>query len=274
MKEMMKQVILILMTLVGMAALGQVPSGTIQYEFATNSGMPLWNFSGTYLAPYYLNTNDTLQLHQDGRGRIIGTYQSAYQMGGQTIDYVVGAEGSVRSAGTNISVRLASSIFLVESSVSYFDEIGVRRKDRLLFSFEPATRTLTGTDRVTNTRQRVVVDPSFFGSSHTKNLGSFSYTKAATLAVPEQSDGSWTLKLDLVPAGNKLSGTGTIIFSNGEIFEFQLTGSYSPAKQTSKVLLLGSGSAKGARLVLSMVEPEGRIVSMRGTVAGQKLLLR
>src|SRR6266404_5836019 len=113
-----------------------------------------------------------------------------------------------------------------------------------------------------------------FSSSHTKNLGSFSYTQAATLAVPEQSDGSWTLKLDLVPAGNKLSGTGSIVFSNGETLEFQLIGSYSPAKQTSKVLLLGSGSAKGARLVLSMVEPEGRIVSMRGTVAGQKLLLR
>src|SRR6266481_468860 len=274
MKGTMKHLIIVIMALVGMAALGQVPSGTIQYEFSTNSGVPLWNFTGTYPAPYYLNTNDTLQLHQDGRGKIIGTYQTAYQINGQTNIYVVGAQGSVRSVGSNISVRLASTIFLAQSSLSYFEEIGVRRKDRLLFAFEPATRTLAGTDRVTNTRQDVVVEPSYFSSSHTKNLGSFSYTQAATLAVPEQSDGSWTLKLEIVPAGNKLRGTGSIIFSNGEIFDFQLMGSYSPAKQTSKVLLLGSGSAKGARLVLSMVEPEGRIVSMSGTVAGQKLLLR
>jgi len=272
MKETMKHLIII-MTLAGTAALGQAPSGTIQYEFPTNSGVPLWNFTGTYLAPYYLNTNDTLQLQQDGRGKIIGTYQTGYQIGNQTVDAVVSATGSVRGRGSPVSVRLASTIFVVQSSPSYSEEIGVRRKDRLLLTFEPATRTLGGTDRVTNTRQDVVVGAGFFSPSHTKNLGSFSYTQAATLAVPEQSDGSWTLKLDIVPAGNKLSGTGSTIFSNGEIFEFQLIGRYSPAKQTSKVLLLGSGSAKGARLVLSIVEPEGRIASMRGTVAGQKLLL-
>jgi hypothetical protein len=252
----------------------QVPSGTVQYEFPTNSGVPLWNFNGTYLAPYYLNTNDTLQLHQDGRGRLIGTYQTAHQMGGQTIFYVVGAQGSVRSAGSNLTVRLASAIFLAESSFTPLDEIGVRRQDRLLFAFEPATRTMNGTDRVTNTRQHVVIDPSFFSSSHTRNLGSFSYTQTATLVVPEQSDGSWTLKLELVPTGTKLSGTGSILFSNGETFEFQITGSYSSSKQTSKILLLGSGSARGARLVLTRLEPEGRIISMRGSVGGQKVWLR
>ena len=268
----MKHLIMIV-ALARMAALGQAPSGTIQYEFPTNSGVPLWNFAGTYLAPYYLNTNDTLQLQQDGRGRMVGTYQSTHPTANQTFEYVVGAQGSVRSAGSNITVRLASTIFLVESSVSYFEEIGVRRKDRLILTLDPPTRTLGGTDRVTDTRQHVVVSVSYFSSSHTKNLGSFSYTQPATLAVPGQSDGSWTLKLDIVPAGNKLSGTGSIIFSNGEVFEFQLIGSYSPAKQTSKVLLLGSGSAKSARLLLSIVEPEGRIISLRGTVSGQKLLL-
>jgi hypothetical protein len=269
----MKHVIILSLTLAGMAALGQAPSGTIVYEFATNSPVPLWNFTGTYLAPYYLNTNDTLQLHQDGRGRIIGTYQTTYQSGDQTIGNAAVAEGSVRSVGSNISVRLASTIFLVESSSSFFDEIGLRRKDRLLLAFEPDTGTLAGTDRITKTRQHVVVDPTFFGSSHTKNLGTFSYSQAATLIVPERTDGSWTLELNLIPAGNKLSGTGSITFSNGELFEFHLLGSYSPAKQTSKVLLVGSGLAKGARLVLSRVEPEGRIVSVRGTVAGQKLSL-
>jgi hypothetical protein len=163
---------------------------------------------------------------------------------------------------------------MAESSVSPLDEIGVRRQDRLLLALEPASRSLTGTDRVTNTRQHVVIDPSFFSSSHTRNLGSFSYTQAATLVVPEQSDGSWTLNLELVPTGTKLSGTGSILFSNGETFEFEVTGSYSPSKQASKILLLGSGAAKGARLVLTRLEPEGRIVSMRGSVGGQRLLLR
>ena len=270
----MKHVIVSVLALAGLTAVAQVPSGTVHYEFSTNSGVPLWNFTGSYLAPYYLNTNDTLQLQQDGRGRIFGTYQTAHQMGGQTIFYVVGAQGSVRSAGSNITVRLASAIFMAESSVSPLDEIGVRRQDRLLFAFEPASRSLTGTDRVTNTRQHVVIDPSFFSSSHTRNLGSFSYTQAATLVVPEQSDGSWTLNLKLVPTGTKLSGTGSILFSNGETFEFQVTGSYSSTKQTSKILLLGSGAAKGARLVLTRLEPEGHIVAMRGSVGGQKVLLR
>jgi len=261
------------MTLAGMSALGQAPSGMFQYEFSTSSGVLLWNFSGTYRAPYYLSTNDTLQLSQDGRGGIVGTYLGTYQTENQSSDYVVGTQGSVRGVGTNISVRLSSSFFLAETSVSFFEEIGVRRQDRLLLVFDPATKTLTGTDRVTNTRQDVVSSPDYFHSSHTKNLGSFTYTQAAALVVPAKSDGSWILKLDIAAAGTKLSGTGSILFSNGDTLEFQLTGSYSPTKQTSKVLLLGSGTAKGARLILSMAEPEGNILSMRGTVAGQKLTL-
>jgi len=271
--KMKPSIFITAMTLAGMSALGQAPSGMFQYEFSTSSGVLLWNFSGTYRAPYYLSTNDTLQLSQDGRGGIVGTYLGTYQTENQSSDYVVGTQGSVRGVGTNISVRLSSSFFLAETSVSFFEEIGVRRQDRLLLVFDPATKTLTGTDRVTNTRQDVVSSPDYFHSSHTKNLGSFTYTQAAALVVPAKSDGSWILKLDIAAAGTKLSGTGSILFSNGDTLEFQLTGSYSPTKQTSKVLLLGSGTAKGARLILSMAEPEGNILSMRGTVAGQKLTL-
>src|SRR5215510_2669655 len=130
--------------LAGMAAQGQAPSGAFQFEFSTNSGVPLWNFTGTYRAPYYLSTNDTLQLQQDGRGRLFGSYQSTYQGPDANVDYIVGTQGTVRTSGTNISVRLSSTIFVVESSVSYFNEIGVRRQDKLVFAFEPATKTLAG----------------------------------------------------------------------------------------------------------------------------------
>jgi len=147
--------------------------------------------------------------------------------------------------------------------------------DRIRCDFDPSAGTLNGTDQVRQTREVLVSDNNPWEiANHWEAVSSTAFSQPVTLGVPGASDGSWTLNLEIVPAGNKLSGTGSIIFSNGEIFEFQLIGSYSPAKQTSKVLLLGSGSAKGARLVLTMVEPEGRITSMRGTVAGQKLLLR
>ena len=58
------------------------------------------------------------------------------------------------------------------------------------------------------------------------------------LDVPENADGSWILGLEIVPTGNKLSGTATITFSNGEVFRFKILGRYSPKAGKTTLLSL------------------------------------
>src|SRR5438045_2352817 len=53
----------------------QPPSGHFRYEFSTNSVLPLWNFTGSYLPGFYGTTNDTLEMHHDASGKITGTSQ-------------------------------------------------------------------------------------------------------------------------------------------------------------------------------------------------------
>ena len=83
----------------------------------------------------------------------------------------------------------------------------------------PGARTLAGTDRFTETRQEYVMDcpNSFWECDHWKWVRhTSSFTQPFEMAIPEITDGNWTLKMDIVPGDNKLSGTATIVFASGE----------------------------------------------------------
>ena len=136
------------------AAWAQVPTGSLQYSFSVQDGIPLWNFSGTYSTPYYAATNDTLVLHHFGNGNISASYQE---------------------------------------------------------------------------------------------------------------------DLDIAATENKLTGIALIRFTNGEVFQFQLAGTYFPSTQKTRMLLMGQGEDKGASLVLSFVGPEMNLQRMSGNVGGQRI---
>jgi hypothetical protein len=95
--------------------------------------------------------------------------------------------------------------------------------------------------------------------------------QTVAMTVPESADGNWTLSLEIVPTGNKLSGTAAITFSNGEIFRFQIIGRYSPKTGKTTLLLRGDGVDKGANLSLSISGSDMGIESMHGTVGGQRI---
>ena len=97
------------------------------------------------------------------------------------------------------------------------------------------------------------------------------HREAMTLPLPENMDGSWQLSLNLVPDGNRLSGTAFITYSNGQTNGFRLRGSYYPRKEKYRVLLTGQEADCGASLSLWLVSPGMGIESLSGVVAGQRL---
>ena len=244
-----------------MAAQAQAPSGPLQYNF-TAQDLPLWNFGGLYAMPHM-----TQRLHQDAKGGIT-TFYAASGEGPALV-------GKITGSPSTLKIRLRSTV-AVEEYILDQGPLGIfwMRKENLTLTFDPIVRALAGSNHVSRYRDERVMDcpDSFWECDHWKWVRK---TSAAILpfaaATPESTDGSWTLDLGILPAGNKLSGTGSITFSNRETFQFQLLGSYSPKKDNTKILLKGVGADKGATIMLSLVGPQRQIEQLRGTVCGQPL---
>jgi hypothetical protein len=250
---------------VGIGARGEAPSGSFQYALSAQNDVPLWNFSGAYVFPY-----GSVQLHQDSKGRIVASYD-ALGLGS------VGLVGSFSGAGTNLKLRLRSEVgvpeLLMDESTGYLG-YPVSRKDTLSLTFDANTGALTGTDRVNRMHEEIQ-----YGSPDSFWEGNKTFIKRTTtvsiqtivMTVPESTDGNWTLSLEIVPAGDKLSGTAAITFSNGDIFRFQILGRYSTKTGKTTLLLKGDGVDKGASLSLFISRPNMEIESMHGTVGGQRI---
>jgi hypothetical protein len=257
--------LVILTSGLGIGARGGVPSGSFQYALTAQDGVPLWNFTGPYALPY-----GSAQLHQDGNGKIVASYD-ALGVGS------VGLAGRINGGDANLKMRLQSAASvpeLVTDGESDFWLDSVKRKDKFSLTFDATSGSLAGTDRVSRTREEVVFGSpnSFWPSDKTylRRTASVS-VDAVALIVPESTDGNWTLTLTIVPTGDKLSGTAAIAFSSGEVFHFQLQGRYSPKTGRTTLLLRGSGTDKGASLTLLISGAEMGIESMRGVVGGQRI---
>jgi hypothetical protein len=239
-------------------AQGQVPSGPLQYNF-TAQDLPLWNFGGFYAMPHL-----TQRLHQDAKGGITTFYAES----GEGPALV----GKITGNASILKMRLRSTV-AVEEYIPEEDMFWMR-KENLTLTFDPNVRSLVGNNHVSRWREAWVMDcpDSFWECDHWKWVRK---TSTAVLpfgvTTPETADGSWKLDLDFVPAGNKLTGTGAITFSNGEALQFQLLGSYSPKKDCTKILLKGIGADQGATMTLSLAGPQMQIEHLRGTVCGQHL---
>ena len=243
----------------------QPPSGLFQYAFSAEQGLPLWNFTGPYSLPSYFDGfefDDASHLRHSANGRITATYDQA--------DPGLAALAGTITSSSKIKLRLSST-----TTVSKYYS-GAKIKDRYSLTFDPTNRIFTGTDRVTQTSQQLVMDcPGSFWECNNYRMANVTSASVqpVTIPTPETADGNWTLTLEIAPDKNKLSGTGSIVFSNGESFQFQLLGRYSAKTQKSKILLRGTGADKGATLWLSIVGPDMGIESLRGIVGGQRIHL-
>src|SRR5262249_21993257 len=128
----------IVITSVGwMRANGQAPSGNYEYTLKAQDGFALWNFSGAYSWPFY----DTLQLHQDAKGRLTAIIEE----GGPTNVALVGA---VTGSGSRLKMQLRSTTGLPEYLLDR--DLMAMRKDKLSLKFDALTRALTGTDHISD----------------------------------------------------------------------------------------------------------------------------
>ena len=168
----------------------QPPSGSFQYAFAAEQGLPLWNFTGPYsLASYFdgFEFDDASHLRLSANGRITATYDQA--------DPGLAALAGTITSGAKLKIRLSST-----AAVSKYYS-GAKIKDKYSLTFDSTNRLFSGTDRVTQTSQQLVMDcpGSFWECNNYKiaNVTSAS-VQPVTFSLPETADGNWTLTLEMV----------------------------------------------------------------------------
>ncbi|HWP59584.1 MAG TPA: hypothetical protein VNL14_16950, partial [Candidatus Acidoferrales bacterium] len=103
-----------------------------------------------------------------------------------------------------------------------------------------------------------------------QGLGCAPIDEAAQFAIPEGSDGDWTLVMDIDSLdGKALAGTGAAVLSNGRALPVALSGKYASTSDTSKVTLKGDG----AKLTLQGNATPGvfAIHTLKAKLLGQRL---
>ena len=274
-----KQTLRLPVRLVGIAAVSwavaagaQTPSGSFRYQFDTGSRVPLYNFSGSYSAPF-LASNAVVVLDHNARGELSGS-EGPFPVDDPNVELTGSISGSVRNAGTNLAVRMTGNVWIGMGPIGddYLNETGLLQKDRIALVTVFGAGTMSGTDKTTATIQKITYSSALGGfQRHVTKLLTSSYQRDISMALLPDNDGSWALELNLVPDANKLSGTASITFPNGEEFQFELTGRYLPKSGKAKVFLRGTSENKGANLTLTLAAADMGIEGMRGIVGGQRV---
>lgn len=226
--------------------------------------LPIWDISGEYSGMLDsgtfgdINVDFTVSLNSSGQLQGQGTFSDSGILG--SISGTNSVVGQISGSSTNISVSL--DMLIGGSGTFIGDPVNFLATARVRFTINTTNAQLTitsgsvsesATDLANNDKERTV-DP---------------LTKGTAFPLPSNVTGGWGLTLNLLPKGNKYSGTASLLSSVGGTTEFTATGSYSSRTDTSKIKLKGVGGELS--LVISTSGSSMTIKSMKGKVYGQKV---
>jgi len=228
----------------------QPESGSKHYVFTSP---PLWDVSGSYTNVDTTSGTDTVieTIQQQASGLITGTRTETYVNGSDSV------EGSGPIAGKTVpspgmvraSLKENESLSGVRGGIAYSATASIRETA----AFIPPTLYVSGSARLCPVGGKC-------------SAGTESFT------VPLSADvsGGWTLTINPILSANTISGSGTVTLSNGRQLEYQITGTYSPKTQLSKLKLVGLGDAVGTSFSLTTEGTDMTLLNLKGKVLGQK----
>jgi len=224
-----------------------------EYQISFTNGPALWDFSGSYPV-----SNSTLQVRATlthfAVGFVGGTGSAHVEDGAIEISANEIAEGQVMNAGKSgvqMSVKGAGTFKGTYNGLA----ISGPFTSALDLTLNPNDRTLTGTES---------------GTICVAGRGCHTLSTNVTFQLPGDMDGTWSLILDVGTTNRTVHGTATVLLSNGRTLPFNARGTYSRAKDLSKLTLKGTDDAAGTSLTVT-VDSDGQVQSLRGKLLGQKL---
>ena len=235
----------------------QAPSGILIYDF--DSDTPIWDLTGTYGVDTVVTDNNgnqvdlsfSFSMNHDERGKLVGGGVTGVFIGED--DVVAGTyrvSGKVQTIGGQHFATIVITI-VGEGTVA-----GRETSYRLTIVTEKALIDLE--------------DDAIVGTSRVmgkfSNLDTINGVADFEATLMGDMDGSWSLVLNILPFSN-LTGTGTIVLSNGRTMVMDLTGEHSFG---SDLRLKGFGDSRGTKMRVFLYESQD-VQEIFGTAFGQKV---
>ncbi len=240
------------------ASAEQIPAGTYSQSFSGTAA--LYDVSGTYQQDISGILLDCT-FNMDSSGKFAGTGTasfddfSSYGISGRIdADY----NGTVKSANnvTRVSMNVKMKGYIEGQGTSVKFSANMRENMEVNQATGQASGTVSGTVTVSvpgHGTQTARIPPT-----------------PVSLQLPGNGNGSWNLTLNVTPAGNKYSGTGTASISGGQSHPVTVTGTYSTKAGTSKLTVKGE-KAMALTLVVSYQNGQLEVESLKGKALGQSL---
>jgi hypothetical protein len=230
------------------AAIGE----TYTYNFDGSPYMGVWDVSGSYsgelfdLAVDYTVTQDTAG-KITGDGDVTGSlYIEGYDV---DIDMTVNITGSVSQKNGLYLVKLNIK---AKGTASYDGgTYNASASETITAEIDPASKEMSGT-------VKAKVSSRGYSASDTDSF---------LVSLPD-ADMNGTSTLTVNYSGDKkLSGDGTLLISNGDIYDFIANGRYNAKKDETTLTLKGDKNT----LTIKIDGASGEIKSLKGKVLGQQL---
>lgn len=243
------------------AAFADAPSGSLEYNFTTNS-VPLWDLTGAYeleqeisgTAGQVILLKFTVVVEHSAKGRLVGEGSTTGMIGDSPVTGDFRVLGRVLSSSDGlVRVKMVARFNghgMVENVNTSF-----RIKVRHHFELDGNNRQLIGNAR---------------GAAKFSDLTNGPIHGESEAELPDGNDGSWRLGLEIIPVGN-LGGTAEIGLVNGRSLLFGLKGHHADGSDTSRLKLSGYGTTKGLNFKLRTAGSAAVIQEVKGKALGQKL---
>jgi hypothetical protein len=227
---------------------------TYIYNFDGEPYTGIWDVSGSYSGELFdLDIDYTVTL--DTGGKITGTGDVTGTLYIEKYDVYVDIDMTVNITG---SVSQKNGVCLVKLNI----------KAKGTASYDGGTYNASASETIT-----AEIDPASKEMSGTvkAKVSSRGYSASDTdsflVSLPD-ADMNGTSTLTINYSGDKkLSGDGTLLISNGDIYDFIAKGSYNEKKDETTLTLKGDKNT----LTIKIDGASGEIKSLKGKVLGQKL---
>lgn len=240
-------------------------SGSYTMSFADTTS--LWDVSGTYTQDIGgLSVDYTLSV--DPGGKITGYGSAYFGMGGYgSIDIDFDFAGTVKSSGGITRVSMNWKMSGTGSISGYAFKFGATIKSN--FEIDQAACTMVGT-----MSGKITVSMSGYGSQ-SETIP----TTTVELYLPDEMNGTWDLGMDLTTIGNKTTGTGQVVLSNGSVYDMTASGSYKASTDRTKLSFKGLPANRAMSVATEAtfhVDPgsvrDVRCAILKGKALGQSLV--
>lgn len=226
------------------------------YSFDLTGDLSIWDISGSYDdTSLGFSLNISYDLTQDTAGKFTGGGNASCTILGTDVDMEFTIKGSVKQKGGDATVKMTMKF--TGTADDGVDTYKFKANAKVTAEINSIDGTIDGTVKV-----RISI--SGYGSES----GEVLYIED----LPVDMDGTFTLELDVTEdAKGKLLGTGTLTLSNGDTYNFSVTGKYKAKTDESKLTLKGDDSSKKCKFKIVINEGDGQMTYLNGKALGQKL---